>query len=129
MQKNKRPTAKTILLRFGLFLLLTIAGGWVALSTMGFTAPAKAAPALKPAIVPIELYCKLDLSGLGLSETAFNLAVKGWEKLKAKGEVSKNIVSICDFTQSSKNKRLYVIDLASGELLFNTLVAHGKNTG
>lgn len=75
------------------------------------------------------VYASLHLGNLGLSAEAFQLAVKGWEKLKENGSVSKNIVSICDFTQPSVNKRLYVIDLASGKLLFNTLVAHGKNTG
>ncbi len=76
-----------------------------------------------------EVYSDLHLSELGLNEKAFQLALKGWAKLKAKGKVSKDIISICDFTQSSNQKRLYVIDLASGVLLFNTLVAHGKNTG
>ena len=66
---------------------------------------------------------------MGLSENAFQLAVNGWGKLKQNGIVTKDIVSICDFTQSSNNKRLYIIDLVSGKLLFNTLVAHGKNTG
>ncbi len=78
---------------------------------------------------PMQMYATLHLKELGLSEKAYQLGVKGWGKLKAKGEVTKNIISICDFTQSSNNKRLYVIDLAGGVLLFNTLVAHGKNTG
>ncbi len=75
------------------------------------------------------LYQRLQLKQLGLDYNAFTLAVNGFEKLKAKGEIKRDIISICDFTQSSVNKRLYVIDLASGTLLFNTLVAHGKNTG
>ena len=78
---------------------------------------------------PVAVYNKLHLKELGLSEKAFQLAMKGWTKLKAKGQVTRDVISICDFTQSSNNKRLYVIDLASGTLLFNTLVAHGKNTG
>ncbi len=74
-------------------------------------------------------YEQLHLSSLGLPVTAFNLAVKGWKKLKAEHAVSTDIISICDFSQSSVNKRLYVIDLQHQKLLFNTLVAHGKNTG
>ncbi len=77
----------------------------------------------------VSVYNKLHLHDLGLSEKAFNLSVKGWEKLKRKGAVNKDIISICDFTQSSNNKRLYVIDMLNGKLLFNTLVAHGRNTG
>lgn len=79
--------------------------------------------------VNASVYTKLHLNELGLSEKVFKLGLNGLEKLKAKGAVSKNILSICDFTQSSNNKRLYVIDLQAGTLLFNTLVAHGKNTG
>jgi len=78
---------------------------------------------------PASLYAKLNLKKLGLNQAAYQYALKGWEKLKAKGEISKNIISICDFTQPSGNKRLYIIDLASQTLLFNTLVAHGKNSG
>ena len=75
------------------------------------------------------VYSQLHLKELGLSENAFQLAVNGWKKLKTKGTVSKNIISICDFSQSSNNKRLYIVDIVNGKLLFNTLVAHGKNTG
>ena len=75
------------------------------------------------------VYEQLNLGELGLSKYAFQLAVRGWEKMKNKGAITKNIISICDFTQSSNSKRLYIIDLSQGKLLFNTLVAHGKNTG
>lgn len=75
------------------------------------------------------LYAKLNLKQLGLNQTAYMLAIKGWQKMKANGSVSKDIISICDFSQSSNNKRLYIINVATGQLLFNTLVAHGRNTG
>lgn len=86
------------------------------------TSPSIASP-------PATVYSKLHLSSLGLPQAAFNIALTGWEKLKAKGIVSKNIIAICDFTQSSTQKRLYIIDLEQQKLLFNSLVAHGKNTG
>jgi hypothetical protein len=75
------------------------------------------------------LYEGLHLGQLGLNEKAWQLAIKGWEKIKAKGQIAKDIISICDFTQSSNRKRLYIIDLAHGRLLFNTFVAHGKYSG
>lgn len=75
------------------------------------------------------VYNQLQLSSLGLPQAAFNLAVNGWQKLKAKGLVNKDVIAICDFSQSSNQKRLYIIDLEQDKLLFNTLVAHGKNTG
>ncbi len=85
--------------------------------------------AVRTFINPQSLYATLHLKELGLSENAYRLGINGWQKLKSKGGLQKNILSICDFTQSSGNKRLYIIDLAKGQLLFNTLVAHGKNSG
>jgi hypothetical protein len=38
-------------------------------------------------------------------------------------------LSICDFTMSSNDKRFWVIDIKSKKILYNSLVAHGKETG
>lgn len=65
----------------------------------------------------------------GLSDSVLHLALKGYGKLKAAGKVTKDIICICDFNQPSSNERLYVIDLSKGKLLYNTLVAHGRNSG
>jgi hypothetical protein len=76
------------------------------------------------------IYDSLELAATGLSEQAFEFAWKGYQKLRSKGMLAKDgILSICDFSQSSRNKRLYVIDLTSMKLLINTYVAHGRNTG
>ncbi|MEO6730485.1 MAG: murein L,D-transpeptidase catalytic domain family protein [Ferruginibacter sp.] len=71
-----------------------------------------------------------QLGNAGLSEAAFKYAMKGFEYLKKTNCISKkNIVSIIDFSQPSTHKRLYVIDMTSGKILFNTWVAHGRNSG
>ena len=58
------------------------------------------------------------------------MAVKGWKHLKSTGSiVNENILSIIDYSQPSNKKRLYVIDLVSIRLLFNTYVAHGRRSG
>lgn len=75
------------------------------------------------------LYDSLQLGRAGLSEPALEYAMKGYTYLQEKGMVSKNILSICDFSQPSRNKRLYIIDMESRKLLYNTYVAHGKNSG
>ena len=116
----------------GLFFVLTIALVFcTSASKPGSDIDAVSQPvgAMHSFVNPLVVYSNLHLKELGLSEKAFELAMKGWTKLKAKGQISRDVISICDFTQSSNNKRLYVIDLAKGTLLFNTLVAHGKNTG
>src|SRR5688572_26371865 len=58
------------------------------------------------------LYNSLRLEHLGLSKEAFDYALKGFNYLdKKQGLFKKNILSICDFSQSSKKKRLYIIDV------------------
>ena len=76
------------------------------------------------------IYASLDLSHLGLKEDVFAKAIKGWNKLKlTKKLLNPSIITIIDFSQSSNNKRMYVVDVQSKKLLYNTYVAHGKNTG
>jgi hypothetical protein len=76
-----------------------------------------------------ELYDSLGLESLGLSRSVFDLALKGMEKLLTLNKLQANILSIADFSKPSTFKRLYVIDLDQSVLLFNTFVAHGRNTG
>jgi len=76
-----------------------------------------------------ELYDSLGLESLGLSRSVFDLALKGMEKLLTLNKLQANILSIADFSKPSTFKRLYVIDLDQSTLLFNTFVAHGRNTG
>jgi hypothetical protein len=80
--------------------------------------------------VKSDVYATLNLQAKGLSHAVFQMALKGYRKLEAIGKLQNDgILTIIDFSQSSRNKRLYVIDLKNKLLLFNTLVAHGRNTG
>lgn len=76
------------------------------------------------------IYNTINLADTGLSKDVFNMAIKGLEKLDINGKLQNpNIITIADYSQSSIKKRLYVIDLKNRKLLFNTYVAHGRNTG
>jgi len=75
------------------------------------------------------LYDSLGLEKKGLNKKVFLFAWKGYHALVSKGVLSKTILSICDYSQSSLKKRLYVLDLDSRKLLMNTYVAHGRNSG
>ncbi len=78
----------------------------------------------------LELYDVLSLDSLGLSREAFNEAVTGYLNLQRKGSIlNTGILSIVDFSVPSFKKRLFVLDLVNEKLLFNTLVAHGRNSG
>jgi len=81
-------------------------------------------------IINIDTYSLVNLSDTGLTRDIFDLAMKGLKKLDTNGKLhNPNIVTIADYSQSSNKKRLYVIDLKNKKLLFNTYVAHGRNTG
>jgi hypothetical protein len=76
------------------------------------------------------LYNELELGETGISFEAFTLALKGFDKLTKKGLLNADsILTIVDFTKSSKQKRLAVIDLKSNTVLYSSVVAHGRNTG
>lgn len=76
------------------------------------------------------LYEMLHLFQSGLKFDIFQKALIGWHKLyEAHQLANPTIISIIDYSQSSNNKRLYIIDLMHQKVLFNTYVAHGKNTG
>jgi hypothetical protein len=76
------------------------------------------------------LYDQMNLDSLGLSQDAFNYGVRGYMDLVSNGAVKNDhILSIVDFSLPSSKKRLFVIDVTTGKLLFNTFVSHGRNSG
>jgi hypothetical protein len=76
------------------------------------------------------LYDSLHLSEKGLSQEAFDYAVKGYNHLKNQGKIKNSrVLTIIDFTKPSSQKRLFIVDVEDYKLLFNTYVAHGRNTG
>lgn len=81
-----------------------------------------AAPSTHPFLL---VYDQLDLASTGLSRDVFALAVRGMQQVVG----AKPLLSIVDMSQPSSHKRLYIIDLAKGKLLFHTYVAHGRNSG
>lgn len=69
--------------------------------------------------------------GHELNEEVFFKALTGFENLKKAGLLNQDahLLTVCDFSMSSNTKRLWVIDTQEKKVLFNSLVAHGKNTG
>lgn len=66
-----------------------------------------------------------------LSREVFRKAYTGYLNLKdaCKLDPEQSLISICDFSLSANEKRLWVIDLVKARVLFHTLVAHGQGTG
>ena len=77
-----------------------------------------------------KLYDSLQLNELGLSREVVEMAYKGQQRLVNDGVLENDaVVAIADFSQPSSQKRLYIIDTKNFRILFNTYVAHGKNSG
>jgi hypothetical protein len=76
------------------------------------------------------LYNEMDLAATGLSKQAFAYACKGYESLLRMHKLArKGLLAICDFSQSSNRKRLYVLDMDEKKVLITSYVAHGRNSG
>ena len=66
-----------------------------------------------------------------LQYDAFDKAYHGYLNLKNAGKLNadKAIISVCDFSLPSTEKRLWIIDLRNKKVLYNTYVAHGQGSG
>jgi len=77
-----------------------------------------------------KIYNNLNTNNFILpTKESFSKALEGFYKLKEKGLIQKDILTLVDFSLSSIEKRLWVIDLKNNVILFQSLVAHGKNSG
>lgn len=78
------------------------------------------------------LYQQIDFgSDKPLSREVFQKAYWGYLSLKQARKIpaDQDILSVCDFSLSANEKRLWVINLNTKKVLFHSLVAHGQGTG
>jgi len=61
--------------------------------------------------------------------SVFEKAINGYTKLEEAGKVSNPLLTLIDFDLSSKKKRMWILNMDTKKVVFNTYVAHGKNTG
>ena len=102
-----------------------------------FTEPKNVKPIVYSKVLETSVESKIEIAYNNLHSDKFALpklesfavALKGYYSLKEKGLIKKDILTLVDFSLSSNTKRLWVIDLTTGNVLFHSLVAHGRNTG
>ncbi len=77
------------------------------------------------------VYQAASLNQSGLSQQVFEKALTGYFNLKAANKLSKNssVITVVDFTKSSREKRMWIVDILNKKLLLNTWVAHGQGSG
>ncbi|TRO64025.1 murein L,D-transpeptidase catalytic domain family protein [Christiangramia sabulilitoris] len=77
-----------------------------------------------------ELYESFSLKNSTMPQIeVFEKAILGYTKLDEAGKVSNPLLTVIDFNLSSTKKRMWILNMDTREVVFNTFVAHGKNTG
>lgn len=104
-------------------------------------APAKPAPAVQPAVQKTAAQAVPAVSTSvtpavfaknveGLSPKVLAMALDAMACAKAKGvSGSDELLTIIDYSLPSTQRRLWVLDLKHGDVLFHELVAHGRGSG
>lgn len=64
-----------------------------------------------------------------LDPKVVELALTAHKEAKAKGLVSRPILTVIDYSKQSIEKRMWVFDLAKNKLIFETYVTHGSKSG
>lgn len=81
-----------------------------------------------------ESWINKEIKALGseiqnLNPKVLKLSLSAYQKAKQKGLIEKDVLTIIDYSMPSVECRLWVIDMKKHKVLFNTYVAHGKNSG
>jgi len=61
------------------------------------------------------------------SKEVFTMAIQGWNKMK--DNLKSKVLTVIDFSLPSTAKRMWIIDPEKGEVLLNSVVSHGRNSG
>lgn len=94
-------------------------------STVG-TAP----PVRMPSSAEIDEQAKtLTWQAKGLNPKVTRLALQAYYKARVRGVGSVHKLTVVDYAKPSTERRFWVFDLSTNRLLFQELVAHGKNSG
>jgi hypothetical protein len=78
-----------------------------------------------------DIYQTANLQQTGLDVNVFQKAVTGYMNLKLANKLpaNSNVITVVDFTKSSREKRMWIIDMMNKSLVLNTWVAHGQGSG
>lgn len=76
-----------------------------------------------------QVYKDTKLDSAGLEYEIYKKAMIGFYNLERENQINKPVLSVVDFRKPSTDERLWVIDVDKRKLLYNSLVAHGRNTG
>lgn len=64
-----------------------------------------------------------------LNKNVLKLALTAYKNANKRGAVKKPVLTVIDYSLPSNKQRMWVFDVRNEKLLYNTYVAHGKNSG
>lgn len=64
-----------------------------------------------------------------LNKNVLKLALTAYYNANKRGAVKKPVLTVIDYSLPSNKQRMWVFDVRNERLLYNTYVAHGKNSG
>jgi hypothetical protein len=64
-----------------------------------------------------------------IDSSVLKLSLQAYAKARQRGLDNKGLMTIIDYYKPSSERRLWVVDMNRGKVLFNTWVTHGKNSG
>lgn len=71
----------------------------------------------------------IEAKASNLNPKVLKLGLIAYSNARDQGLDSKQLLTIIDFSKPSTERRLWVVDLKTNKVLFNTWVSHGKNSG
>jgi hypothetical protein len=72
---------------------------------------------------------ELNATRAGLRPAVLERALRAHARATAAGETASPLLTVIDYSLLSRERRLWVLDIDSGEVLAHELVAHGNGTG
>ncbi|WP_214071901.1 murein L,D-transpeptidase catalytic domain family protein [Mucilaginibacter sp. dw_454] len=77
------------------------------------------------------IYQTARLQETGMDMGVFQKALTGYFNIKSANNLAQNssVITVVDFSKSSREKRMWIVDLLNKHLLLNTWVAHGQGSG
>lgn len=91
--------------------------------------PGSPAPAIAPGNGELTRGLQVAAASIGLRPGVFQAALRAHDHAVEQGLTRSPILTVIDYSLPSRERRLWVLDLARGEVLAQELVAHGRTTG
>lgn len=105
--------------------LVSLISGFLVAANLGYSpaSPAKAGQDIDTKIA------HLSNKAPKLDRKVLKLALRAYKNADKRGSVKKPVLTVIDYSLPSNKQRMWVFDMRTEKLLYNTFVAHGKNSG